>query len=202
MYVDVGLTPHLRQVRILCSADGSTHTESNTLYRKVKHRARPNSHELPALTALAQHISHSHSGIDEKRPTERCVSVCMHLDLFIVEQVRGARRAVESTSCLYVLCVGPLWVGPCRVLVPCGIFSRNVSRSCSRSRIQATHMRQVKILSIFMYLDRFLFEQVRGVRRGKHKLHTCARYEFSLYVCRGLTRWTSARPSRAESESG
>jgi len=26
----------------LCSADGSTHTESNKLYRKVKHRARPN----------------------------------------------------------------------------------------------------------------------------------------------------------------
>jgi len=25
----------------LCSADGSTHTESNKLYRKVKHRARP-----------------------------------------------------------------------------------------------------------------------------------------------------------------
>jgi len=30
-------------------------------------------HELPALTALAQHIPHSHSGIDEKRPTEKCV---------------------------------------------------------------------------------------------------------------------------------
>ena len=26
----------------LCSADGSTHTESNKLYRKVKHRYRPN----------------------------------------------------------------------------------------------------------------------------------------------------------------
>ena len=26
---------------------------------------------LPALTALAQHITHSHSGIDEKRPTEK-----------------------------------------------------------------------------------------------------------------------------------
>jgi len=29
-------------VGALCSADGSTHTEINTLYRKVKHRARPN----------------------------------------------------------------------------------------------------------------------------------------------------------------
>jgi len=28
--------------RDICSADGSTHTESNTLYRKVKHRARSN----------------------------------------------------------------------------------------------------------------------------------------------------------------
>jgi len=94
----------------ICSADGSTHTESNKLYRKVKHRYRPNlsprqrptakarhdqaalaasaeargathrarprspsSYELPALTALAQHISHSYSGIDEKRPTEKFV---------------------------------------------------------------------------------------------------------------------------------
>jgi len=34
------------------------------------------------------------------------------------------------------LCVGPLWVGSpsCRVLVPCGIYSRDVSRSCTRSR--------------------------------------------------------------------
>jgi len=31
------------------------------------------SHELPALTALAQHISHSDSGIDEKRPTDKFV---------------------------------------------------------------------------------------------------------------------------------
>ena len=28
--------------RLECSADGSTHTESNKLYRKVKHGARPN----------------------------------------------------------------------------------------------------------------------------------------------------------------
>jgi len=49
--------------------------------RGATHRARPrspsrlytHSHELPALTALAQHISHSHSGIDEKRPTEKFV---------------------------------------------------------------------------------------------------------------------------------
>jgi len=32
-------------------------------------------HELPALTALAQHISHSHSGIDEKRPTVKFLCV-------------------------------------------------------------------------------------------------------------------------------
>jgi len=35
------------------------------------------SHELPALTALAQHISHSHSGIDEKRPTKFFVIICV-----------------------------------------------------------------------------------------------------------------------------
>ena len=43
-------------------------------------RLYTHSHELPALAALAQHISHSHSGIDEKRPTEKfdiCVCVCI-----------------------------------------------------------------------------------------------------------------------------
>jgi len=37
------------------------------------------SHELPALTALAQHISHSHSGIDEKRPTEKFVCISIYI---------------------------------------------------------------------------------------------------------------------------
>jgi len=96
----------------LCSADGSTHIESNALYRKVKHRYRPHrslrqrptsnlsaprsgsargvgrsagSHTPSTaseslLTALAQHISHSHSGIDEKRPTEKCV---VHMTWFV-----------------------------------------------------------------------------------------------------------------------
>ena len=34
-------------VQKLCSADGSTHTESNKLYRKVKHRYRPKSFSTP-----------------------------------------------------------------------------------------------------------------------------------------------------------
>jgi len=38
--------------------------------RGATHRARPRS---PSRSALAQHISHSHSGIDEKRPTEKFV---------------------------------------------------------------------------------------------------------------------------------
>ena len=109
------------RLKSIYSADGSTHTESNKLYRKVKHRYRPHlsprqrptakarldqaalaasaeargathrarprspsrgatrlythSHELPALTALSQHISHSHSGIDEKGPTENFVTI-------------------------------------------------------------------------------------------------------------------------------
>jgi len=32
----------LRPFRKVCSADGLTHTESNNLYGKVKHRYRPN----------------------------------------------------------------------------------------------------------------------------------------------------------------
>jgi len=63
-------SPHYQVWLYTCSADGSTHPESNKLYRKVKHRARPtrfytHSHELPALIALAQHITHSHSGSNE-----------------------------------------------------------------------------------------------------------------------------------------
>ena len=49
-------------------------------------RLYTHSHELQALTALAQHISHSHSGIDEKRQTEK----------FVISRdwVAAARRAV------------------------------------------------------------------------------------------------------------
>ena len=80
----------------ICSADGSTHTETNKLYGKVKHRYRPNlsprqrptaksRHDQAALAASAEARGathrrwprspspHSHSGIDEKRPTEKFV---------------------------------------------------------------------------------------------------------------------------------
>jgi len=43
----------------------ATSTASESLYT--------HSHELPALIALAQHITRSHHGIDEQRPTEKCV---------------------------------------------------------------------------------------------------------------------------------
>jgi len=43
--------------------------------RGATHRARPRSPSRPALTALAQHITHSHSGHDEKRPTVKFVAV-------------------------------------------------------------------------------------------------------------------------------
>ena len=39
----------------MCSADGSTHTESNKLYRKVKHRYRPNLTPRQRPTAKARH---------------------------------------------------------------------------------------------------------------------------------------------------
>jgi len=44
--------------------------------RRWQRRGEPHTEHglgLPALTALAQHISHSHSGIDEKRPMEKFV---------------------------------------------------------------------------------------------------------------------------------
>jgi len=44
-----------RRAATLCSADGSTHTESNKLYRKVKHRYRPNLSPRQRPTAKARH---------------------------------------------------------------------------------------------------------------------------------------------------
>ena len=41
--------------RSVCSADGSTHTESNKLYRKVKHRYRPNLSPRQRPTAKSRH---------------------------------------------------------------------------------------------------------------------------------------------------
>ena len=40
---------------MLCSADGSTHTESNKVYRKVKHRYRPNLSPRQRPTAKSRH---------------------------------------------------------------------------------------------------------------------------------------------------
>jgi len=39
----------------ICSADGSTHTESNKLYHKVKHRYRPNLSPRQRPTAKSRH---------------------------------------------------------------------------------------------------------------------------------------------------
>jgi len=44
----------LSQLASLCSADGSTHTESNKQYRKVKHRYRPNLSPRQRPTAKAR----------------------------------------------------------------------------------------------------------------------------------------------------
>ena len=46
---------HVSHVRLLFSADGSTHTESNKLYCKVKHRYRPNLSPRQRPTAKARH---------------------------------------------------------------------------------------------------------------------------------------------------
>jgi len=76
----------------VCSACGSTHTESGKLYRKVKHRRPPKSLLTPTAKTRpigrrsrrsqgrgAPHTEHglgvhSHSGHDEKRPTVKFAS--------------------------------------------------------------------------------------------------------------------------------
>ena len=125
----------------LCSADGSTHTESNKLYRKVKHCYRPNiyprqrptakarleqaalaasagagSHtpstaSESALSALAQHMSHSHSGIDEKRPTEKFVTLhsfsCMQDRLQVQHAVVGCKIPRKENSPIFMIFLPP-----------------------------------------------------------------------------------------------
>ena len=55
MYVYIHrLTARNANVCHLCSADGSTHTESNTLYGTVKHRYRPNLSPRQRPTANGQ----------------------------------------------------------------------------------------------------------------------------------------------------
>jgi len=51
----------------LCSADGSTHTESNKLYRKVKHRYRPNLSPRQRPTAKARHDQAALAALAEAR---------------------------------------------------------------------------------------------------------------------------------------
>jgi len=50
-------------VQKLCSADGSTHTESNKLYRKVKHRYRPKSFSTPTANGQIAPWSGSARGV-------------------------------------------------------------------------------------------------------------------------------------------
>jgi len=56
--------------QIFLHANGQRQSRKKKIRAYGATRLYTHSHELPALTALAQHISHSHSGIDEMRPTE------------------------------------------------------------------------------------------------------------------------------------
>jgi len=82
----------------LCSADGSTHTESNKLYRKVKHRYRPNlsprqrptaksRHDQAALAASAEARGATHRARprspSRKRPTEKFVYLYLYLCIYV-----------------------------------------------------------------------------------------------------------------------
>ena len=51
----------------VCSADGSTHAESNKLYRKVKHRYRPNLSPRQRPTAKARHGQAALAALAEAR---------------------------------------------------------------------------------------------------------------------------------------
>jgi len=76
----------------ICSADGSTHTESNKLYRKVNHRSRPKSLLTPTAKARpvrrrsrrlqGRRAPHTELGLGEKSlsmcGTSLCVA-CMHI---------------------------------------------------------------------------------------------------------------------------
>jgi len=89
-------------VGIRCSCGAAAHNSPGTrpcsrcryMLRGVNPHREPrlytHSHELPALTALAQHISHSYSGIDEKRPTEKLgllVIISSICDMFSIGMV-------------------------------------------------------------------------------------------------------------------
>jgi len=50
--------------------------------RRRQRRGEPHTEDGLGVLLLAQHISHSHSGIDEKRPTVKCVCVCSVLFVY------------------------------------------------------------------------------------------------------------------------
>ena len=83
------VTPVHYMCKTICSADGSTHTESNKLYRKVKHRYRPNlsprqrpaaksRHDQAALAASAEARGATHRA--RPRSPSRCQQVTRKQD--------------------------------------------------------------------------------------------------------------------------
>jgi len=80
----------LAMIIYICSADGSTHTESNKLYRKVKHRYRPNlsprqrptaksRHDQAALAASAEARGATHRARPRSPSRFRCLLMYLYL---------------------------------------------------------------------------------------------------------------------------
>jgi len=133
-----------------CSADGSTHTESNKLCRKVKHRARPNivsrkrrpkrapirrrsrrrqRRGEPHTEESFSYITHSHSGIDEKRPTEKCVRASTSLN-----------RSID-TSCRALMLARLAWPHRRRGLASDGVRYADARSSVGRRVRSVTKLR-------------------------------------------------------------
>ena len=82
----------------LCSADGSTHTESNKLYRKVKHRYPPNLSPRQRPTAkarLEQAALAASAGAGSHTPST--ASESSHISLYLYIYVH-----VYLSICLYL----------------------------------------------------------------------------------------------------
>jgi len=112
----------------VCSADGPTHTESNKLYRKVKHRYRPNlsprqrptakaRHDQAALAASAEARGATHRARPRSRPTEKFVQKN------VTTKLAHVHAQSESTYGAYLIAAGhlspettSLYIGALRLL--------------------------------------------------------------------------------------
>jgi len=153
--------------RSICSADGSTHTESNKLYRKVKHRYHPNlsprqrpmtksRHDQAALAASAEARGATHRA-RHRSPKSWYIYVAMYLSIHLCTYV-----------CIYIYIYMSIHI----YLWPSRTSTRCISQPTSQG--QRRQSKVIVYLCIYAFINLGLGRHGRGPRGHNERGHAAA----------------------------